>query len=184
METEFRNYWGRITFLTKLWGPVRFQCEDFNARITLFESSKPYRFFGLMSLSHYPGQFVHLSIYSLTMILTMFVWVFVFLCSVFILSVLMSLETVLDFCSLMTYCSFLVFSDSWLRTSLTTSWKWFCCRASANATAFLIAMLLVLINCWVRVVSVSSVFSFSTFDNDFKLIMITIVLLLRPSPVC
>jgi len=87
METEFRHYWGRITFVRT--------CEIFSVKTSMREL----RFLNHQNrpdcsvLCHcriIQKQFINLSIYSLTMILTMFVWVFVFLCSVFILSVLMS----------------------------------------------------------------------------------------------
>jgi len=69
--------------------------------------------------------------------------------------------------------------DFWSRTSLTAFCKWLLLfKLLQMQLLFWYAVLLVLINCWVRVVSVSSVFSFMTFDNDFKLIMITIVLCL------
>jgi len=40
------------------------------------------------------------------------------------------------FCSLTIYCSFLVYSDSWLRTSLTAFWKWLLLSSVCKCNCF------------------------------------------------
>jgi len=157
-----------------------FQCGDFNAKITLFESSRQYGLFSLM-LFMIQNQFVHLSICSVMMINNN-------VCSsVCLLAFSFQFECAFEWdcaCDFLFTCdwfiAFLVFSDFWSRTSSTT-FVMIAVKLLQMQWLFWYAMLLVLINCWVRVVSVSSVFSFSAFDNDFKIIMITItiVLLLR-----
>jgi len=170
--------WGRILF----WGIVR-TCEIFSVKASMrkLRFSKRQDRTDCSVLCHSWSR-TNSSIFQFTLwrwLLTMFVRVFVFLHSVFSLSVLLSEIVLVIFCWLVIYCSFLVlwflienFFDYFSKVIVAV-------KLLQMQWLFWYAMLLVLINCWVRVVSVSSVFSFSTFDNDFKLIMITILLLLR-----
>jgi len=123
-------------FSEELWEPVRFsvwrlQCANYSC-----ESSRPYRLFSLCHYCMIQKQFVHLSIYYLTMITNNVCSVFVFLHSMFSSGVLLR-ETVLVFlCSLVIDCSFLVFSDSWSRTSMATFWKWLLLSSFCKCNCF------------------------------------------------
>jgi len=166
---------GRILF----WGIVR-TCEIFSVKTSM----RKLRFSKRQdrtdcSVQRHSWSRTNSSIFQFTLwrwLLTMFVRVFVFLHSVFSFQFECAFEwdCACDFlltCDLLLVSCVVILNRELLRLLLKSDC---CCQASANAWLFWYAMLLVLINCWVRVVSVSSVFSFSTFwqrlqtNNDYN----------------
>jgi len=125
-------------FSEELWEPVRFsvwrlQCANYSC-----ESSRPYRLFSLCHYCMIQKQFVHLSIYYLTMITNNVCSVFVFLHSMFSSGVLLRETAACFFVHLWLIALFLcsVILDRELLWLLFESD--YCCQASANAIAFLI----------------------------------------------
>jgi len=126
-------------------------------------------------------QFIHLSVYALSMIATVFVWVFDSLaCIQFSVQRAFWVSRELRLW-LFAYVSPYLSYVQWflIESFFDYFWKWQLLQPVKRLQMQLllwIAMLLVLINCWVRVVSVSSVSVWIPLTITFNLIMITILL--------